>query len=356
MTLADGRVLFLKGFFDIVLEKNNPGVLARVLYHEAHHFDRLPGGWGNIDKEERDAYARDVKMAKVFGLKQEDIDDLISNRDEYANAVKTGIPLTNTSLTPLQEATWKNHYEQLQVNLEEEFEALTLEAAAKREALKRRQEEERAAREKAENERMQREEERKRESKARVLNEYRAAASNCGLTPIMTKGNLTLGFKAGQSANVYFTEPVTLEQAKASMLMTRACWVGTGGTPEDSPCTDALGAMKSNWANAGFRHGLELDADSGDIDSCLRAIREDNDPPQDMRALNKRVSRSMRDWRDANKRRELNRLNEDARAREESGRRSRGDAEERSGYVPDHNYDLTPARRAIENGRRSHFE
>jgi hypothetical protein len=186
--------------------------------------------------------------------------------------------------------------------------------------------------------------------------EYKADASGCGLTPIMTHDNLTLGFKAGRDVSVYFTEPVNLEQTKAAMVMTRACWFAEGGQKEDQPCADAFGSMRAQWSDAGFKYGLELDADAGAYDACLRAIRESPNPPKDMKHLNKLVFSYWRDWNVAAKRRQMNVMRELRRAEEGNARHARGEADDRAGRVRDQSYDMTPAWRALEEAKRSRFE
>lgn len=129
-TLADGRVFVLKG--TLAQMKNNPGLLAAILYHEARHFDRLSWkdkagenrGWAGADKEERDIYAAGFAYAKTLGLDQTDIDWLDGKYREYAEAVRTGKSIADNSLTPKEEAAWKNHFEAKQLNLEDEYAAL----------------------------------------------------------------------------------------------------------------------------------------------------------------------------------------------------------------------------------------
>jgi hypothetical protein len=186
--------------------------------------------------------------------------------------------------------------------------------------------------------------------------EYTADASGCGLTPVMTSDNLTLGFKAGRNATVYFTEPVNLEQTKAAMVMTRACWAAEEGRKEQQPCADAFGAMRTQWGNAAFRHGLELDADAGAYDGCLRAIRDSPEPPADMKHLNKLVASYWRDWNVAAKRREMNVMREVRRTEEADARHERGDADDRAGRTRDDSYDMTPAWRALEDAKKWRFE
>lgn len=344
-----GKVLIGDDAFD------SPGKLAFTLYHEGEHFERLltPGlDLRNNPKEEVLSRTRQRPLLKsTFGLTDKEIarfDEVLAS--ERVRAQKWDA-LMSKGLDPYKkshQAAFPGNYKpmRLEDGVSQEVDNILARTRELREQ------------ERAESERRRQEEEAERARRAAAewrMTQYRSAASSCGLTPMMTAQNQTLGFKDAQAVNVYFTEPVTLDQAKAGLLMTRACLFGEFGQTEDQPCTDALGAMRANWGDAGFKHGLELDADAGNIDGCLRAIRDNGDAPKDMRALNKRVASYWKDWKVAAKRREMETMREYWRQREETGRRSRGDAEERSGRVPDQNYDLTAPRRALDEARRSHF-
>lgn len=333
-TYPDGQVRIKAEFLRDVLATGNPGGIAYILHHEARHFDEIVStGRGDAAQGELRAYTDGIRDAGIFEFTVKEVRKLTSKKYYYRSLVKSGGSFSYFPDAP-EELDLSAAFNQAQHELGS--------AVIRREEIRRRGLE-------AQNYRLA------KEAHARLMAEYQAAASGCGLTPIMTQGDKTLGFKAGESANVYFTEPVTLTQAKAGMLMTRACWAGEMDQSEGQPCADGLGAMEARWADADFRHGLELDADAGNIDGCLRAIRENSDPPKDMKALNKRVSKYWRDWNVAAKRREMEAMRELRRGQEESSRRVRGDAEERSGRVPDQSYDLTPARRALEEARRSRF-
>jgi hypothetical protein len=334
VTYPDGEVRILAQNLREALVSGNPGRIAYILHHEARHFDDIVSrGQSGRAQDELRAYTDSVRDAAIFELDPKGVEKLIDRKAKNMAIVKSGAP---TSFFPdaQQELDLSMAYDQAQRDLQ---------------LYNRRREEIRRLGVEAQKNRLD------REAKARLMAEYQASASGCGLTPMMTQGSLTVGFKAGESANIYFTEPVTLEQAKAAMLMTRACWAGEGGQSEDHPCTDALGAMLAKWTDAEFKHGLELDADAGAHDGCLRAIRENANPPKDMRSLNKLVSGYWRDWKVAAKRREMEVMREIWRGQEETARHVRGDVEERSGRVPDQSYDLTPPRRALEQARRSRF-
>lgn len=357
-TWEDGRVSIKISVLLDALNYDHPGLLALALHHEGQHFEeKVTRQEKTREESEMSAYKASLNAADIFEigtlgpnasttrnlptkadliatLKQVRFDNAAQLRDGFGRSVY---------LTPVEEAAAKDLFDIDQSELARiQEETMELREAAVRNRLER-EERERRARQ-------------AEEAKRRVMAEYKAAAAGCGLTPIMIEGNKTIGFRADQAASVYFTDhKLTLDQAKATMLMTRACWAGEFGPPEEESCTDALGTMRANWADAEFKRGLEVEADAGNIDGCLRAIREDSHPPKDKRALNKRVSTYWRDWKVAAKRREIETRREIGRQREEAGRRARGDAEERSGRVPDQSYDLTPARRALEEARRSRF-
>lgn len=232
LTLLDGRVLILKDTFALALEKKNPGYLARVLYHESRHFDRLswvdskgtPHGWQNIDKEERDAYKRDLDHINAFGLKKEDKEGIEKNYADFAEAVRSGVPLTDNTLTPAQEADWKNHYENIQVNIEDEYIRLSEKVSAERarqEALQKRIEEERLAREREEAER------RAREKDDAAWSRIEQMAGRCGyrISYQQHTGNF-LGFQ-DDNAYFFFAAPfkatLLLDDVELALLVSRAC-------------------------------------------------------------------------------------------------------------------------------------
>lgn len=232
ITTADGRVLILKDTLALAAEKGNPGFLARVLYHESRHFDRLSWtdknlnirGWQNIDREERDAYARDLKNISAFGLSAADVADIRKNHADFANAVRTGVPLTDNDLTPAQEAAWKNHYENIQVNIEEEYLTLSAKVAAERErqnTIAKRLEEERLSREREETRRRAQEED---EAKWRQLERM---AGQCGFElSFQNHTGVFMGFRDNRT-NVYFKPslktPLRMNDMEMAMLVTRAC-------------------------------------------------------------------------------------------------------------------------------------
>lgn len=356
-TFGDGQVRINITMFELAVLYDHPGSLAYVLHHESQHFEeKVSRQERSREESEISAYQQSLLSIDVFemgkkGPRASTTEQLASKADwasafkarsaQHAADLSAGLG-RSVYMTPAEELAAKGVFE---VD-EKELARIQAETAGLKLA---------AARIRIAREELLRKEAAAAEAKRQLMADYKAAASSCGLTPMMTAQDQTLGFKDAQSVNVFFTEPVTLDQAKAGLLMTRACLFGEFGQPEDQPCTDALVAMRANWGDAGFKHGLELDADAGNIDGCLRAIRDNGDAPKDMRALNKRVASYWKDWKVAAKRREMETRREYWRQQEETGRTSRRDAEERSGRVPDQNYDLTAPRRALDEARRSHF-
>ncbi|MBI2787043.1 MAG: hypothetical protein HYX59_00045 [Elusimicrobia bacterium] len=232
ITLLDGRVLILKDTLGLALEKKNPGYLARILFHESRHFDRLDWtdskgkrrGWQNIDKEERDAYKRDLDFIKAFGLEKKDEDDIRKNHKDFSEAVRTGVPLTDNGLDPAQQAKWKDHYETIQVNIEEEFMRLAEKVAAERarqEALQKRIEEERLARERQETER------RAVEAEEAVWRQLDLMASQCGYRlAYQEHSGIFMGFR--DENNYFFFKPalkttLNLNDVEVALLVSRTC-------------------------------------------------------------------------------------------------------------------------------------
>ncbi|MBI5247688.1 MAG: hypothetical protein HY923_10950 [Elusimicrobia bacterium] len=226
ITTLDGRVFILEDTFELALQKNNIGFLAHTLYHETRHFNRLSWtdkkgknrSWATTDEEERDAYEADARMGKVFGLKQTEIDEFRTRSKAYGDAVKNGVPITDDHLTPQQEAVWRNHYEHLQLNLDEEYAAVqkaVQDEKAAQEALRKRLDEERLARERAAKEY---EERRSRAHREEIDSE----AALCGHRMHYDTDNKTmLGF--GSFWLSRYQVPFDFVDMKVVFLMTRAC-------------------------------------------------------------------------------------------------------------------------------------
>lgn len=329
MTYPDGEVRIVAQNLRDAVSTGNPGVIAYILHHEARHFDDLVSrGWSSREADEARAYTDSAREATVFELTPEQTAKIKSRKTENMAALKSG---KASSFFPdtQQELDLSMAYDQAQKNLQ---------------LYAQRREEIRRLAEQAEKNRLA------KEARQRVINEYKAAVANCGFTPMMTQEDLTLGFRVAREASVYFTEPVNLAQTKAALLMTRACWAASaGGQGEGQPCTDAFDSMRANWNDAAYKHGLEVDADAGAYDGCLRAIRESAKAPGDMKSLNKIVGNYWQDWGKAARKRQMDTMRELRRQEEETGRQTRGER------LPDLNYDLTPPRRALDMARRSHF-
>lgn len=271
VTLLDGRVLILKDSFALAMEKGNPGYLARIIYHETRHFDRLAWtdsagerrGWQDNDKEERDAYKRDLDYISAFGLAEDDVKEIRRNYNDYAAAVRKGVPLTDNTLTPAEEEKWKNHYTGIQVNIEEEFTRLAEKVAAERarqRALQRRIEEERLAHERQAAER------RARENEAAVWRQLDQMAASCSYRIAYQErtGNF-LGFK---DENGYFffipsyKTTLRLNDVEVALLVSRACGqvreIMENRRSRPSPaCNDSAALLGRAVATPGFSAKLD---------------------------------------------------------------------------------------------------
>ncbi len=274
-TLADGRVLVLKDTFAMALDRANPaGYLAGIVNHEARHFDRLSWtdaqgrkrGWQRNDAEERDAYKRDRRYALTFGLEQRDIAEIDQNIAEYT-AAAAAPPDPAKALTPADEAKWKAYYENTQLNLEDEFAALSAKVKAEKDRqaeLARRLEEERLAREReAEARRLaqERAEAERRQQEAISRRDYIAAY--CGYTPVYQRNSGDfLGFER-PNEYLLFKEPfrttIYLNDLEVFMLVARVCFEVEGMETLPSPisCNRGGEILAERAASPGFQAKLD---------------------------------------------------------------------------------------------------
>lgn len=274
-TLADGRVLVLKDTFAMALERTNPaGFLAGIVNHEARHFDRLSWtdaqgrrrGWQRNDAEERDAYKRDRRYARTFGLEQRDIDEIDRNIADYS-AAAAAPPDPAKQLTPADAAKWKAYYENTQLNLEEDFAALSAKVKAEKDRqaeLARRLEEERIAREKEAEERRIAQEQAEAARKQREAEERRDyIAAYCGYTAAF-QGNTGkfLGFKRPNEylffAEPYYT-PIYMNDLEVFMLVARVCFEVEGQSTLPAPisCNRGGEILAERAASPGFEAKLD---------------------------------------------------------------------------------------------------
>lgn len=257
ITLVDGRVLILKDTFKIAVdEKENLGYLAAAIYHETRHFNRLSWkdksgknrSWATIAKEERDAYAAEKRIAKdVFGLEQDDIDFLEAQYQIYAKAVETGIPVADDHMTPEQVATWKNHYEHKQVNIDEEYWKLRDAVMTERAKQLETQEREREERERGE------ENARRWKERVRLFDrrELENAAARCWYR-LDLRGyddDTIIGFKDKDDIHYFISagEVPDLQGLNTMLLITRACdYVRAGVAPDKlKACNDAAPTLRN---------------------------------------------------------------------------------------------------------------
>lgn len=264
LTLIDGRVLVLKGTFNRMLQREppDPGLLASVLYHESRHFTRLsheskehPGryvGWTMPDKEEVYAYDAEIKMAPVFGLSDDEVEDLKSISQGYADKLKSKTP-TSYHVDPEDERKWKEYYEKTQVNLEAEYAKLQAEVAVERQ----RQEQQVAE-----------DAERRRRERERAVVTTAAVVKECGFEPHFERRASGENFDfigyqtAPNRSDIYsFPRAATINQLKVSLMLARTCSdVNVGGRtmPESvaPPCNDGLEILNAHAGDVAFLDGI----------------------------------------------------------------------------------------------------
>lgn len=271
ITLADGRTLIIKRTLYLALAKKNPGYLARVLYHESRHFDHLsrPDGaggnrsWAVPDEEERAAYADDVAMARVFGLKESETKALKKTLKEYDDAIRAGIPATDDHLSPQQQEIWQEHYEKIQINLEEEYTDLKRKVEAQRAEQKEIQRSAREAQEREERERQEREREEEKRRQENTWAEIDAAAGRCAYSvSFQNNTGAFLGFQ-NESGYLFFRSPyktpLDLNDIKLALMVGRACTGVKSNTRLTSPeaCNAAAPLMQTQATRSDFPAKLD---------------------------------------------------------------------------------------------------
>lgn len=272
VTVPDGRVLILKGSFDLALEKENPtGFLASLIYHESRHFNQLSRpregsavrrSLGSNEADEMRAYLDVIDHATDFGLSEDDLKFFNKMLTTNRQAVLDN-KLTYPGLTPAQEEEWKTAYQQ-QLNLEEEYadlqakhektmlwlKNLEIEKRAERERLAREEQE------RAEQEQRAREEENVRQSKQTAAfyerQEFLNEIARCWYTPIYR--NLSdytiIGFEDdGYRRHYYNYENGTpsVQDLKIMALIMRACDDVDRHIPPDKhkACNDAAPELRN---------------------------------------------------------------------------------------------------------------
>ena len=346
ITTLDGRVFILKDTFELAVRQNNLGFLAHTLYHETRHFNRLSWtdaagknrSWATTDEEERDAYEADAAMGKVFGLKKKQIDDLKGQYQAYANAVKSGVPITDDHLTPNQEATWKNHYDYLQINLDAEYAALQQSVADEKAgqlAAQKRELEERQERARANAERI-------RVEKERARAELTAEAARCGfeLRIRSREDDTAIGFKGLDSLHQFGRDtgrPPRTQDLRIIFLIARACDAVKHNYNQDT-CNDSAqslnGRVSSVEFNTELNHMFGLTAgpdrfnNAGAPSACIEYILANAGSVTDSRSFESVVAKYqkkvIKDEQEDRERRRSNRVERPPRSEGGSNRQGSG--------------------------------
>lgn len=330
-TLDDGRVLITKDTFAIAIEKGNLGFLAAVIYHETRHFDRLSWkdksgknrSWATPDEGERDAYEAEARMGRVFGLSDADIAGLKSQARAYAKALETGIPITDAHLDLAQENTWKNYYDHVQINLEEEY--AKLRKAVKDESARQKgdQEQRRLAREKA-----AREEQARRNEQ--TWQRIEAAALQCGYQ-VAYQGNTGnfLGFER-QNDYLLFSEinrpALDVGDLKIMLLIGNTCFGIKQNVWQAPPpaCNDSASVLHARASLSDFP--AKLNAMFGARSSrsaCVNEILDRASEIGDTPAFNRFATAYQKELKKAADKREKDAREESEREKRER-RRNRG--------------------------------
>lgn len=202
---------------------------------------------------------------------------------------------------------------------------------------------------------------RREEARRQAMNDYLGSLQGCGMTPLLYRQDpsLTIGFEIETQGVFVFDEPVNVSQAKAALLMARACYWGMADQAMPDVCTDGLGPIQANWGDPEFKHGLEMATDNGQYDSCLRALRSETRPPQSLSELNAAVARYRRAWKAAAGRqmRETQRQYQERQAalrQEELDRQERwADRHDPANRTHTYTYDLTPVYDALQGAHRT---
>lgn len=301
-TLPDGRVFIMKDTILMAWDKENLGFLAAVLYHETRHHDKLSWtdktgknrSWSTDDEEERAAYAAQAKMGPIFGLTADEIAELKGQSQLYENAVNTGVPINNFHLDSTQEEKWRHYYENVQVNLSEEYNKLEKEVSDEstaQQAERNRQ----LAKLNEERERLKRDEENQRQYYREKM-ENEAAA--CGYTFIIRsrETDAVMGIK-GLQVSHYFTSdgvlPFNSKDIKIVLLLTRICDAVRGGY-EQSECNDSTSAIRERASSGELK--IQLDHILGQTSEVL--IKTDTRACVDFFISN---AAAISDWRSLDK-------------------------------------------------------
>lgn len=302
-TFEDGRVFVFKEVFELALKYKNPGYLAQQLYHESRHFNQLsrpsvdgsgvPRSWASVEEDERDALGNVIDEAEAFGLDTETKDDIARQWATNDQRVKFKL-LTRRTIDPAKEALRKKFYEEGQLNLEEEYEALK---ASIRENRLKQDEQQRLDREERERlaalEQERLEKERAARERGATPEEMAAELARCWYQPIYRNrtDDTIIGFKDKDHSHAYLPgENADLQGLKITMLITRACDDVYRGVPPDNfkTCNDAAPDLR-NPMSFDLRQQIEQ-ANSSPYAECAEHILTNASRITDSRSFNKVVT------------------------------------------------------------------
>lgn len=308
LTLVDGRVLISKGVFDIAFKNGNPGFLARVLYHESRHFNRLSQaatdgtgvlrGWASREEEELAAYKADVAMLSAFGLTEAQENTLKAKRDEFARKIKNN-ELTTHAVDPQQENLWRTYYNETQLNLEYDYKNLKHivdQARLEQGERVQRENEERARVAREEQERKSRLIEEARNTRSRIERNMSEDAARCGyrLEYAGPEDRTIIGFRNGEILHSFRdpASPPDWYNFQFMLMISRACDAANMQPPRVGieACNGGYAAM-----SAPMSYELHLDLyfankpDSGNV-ACVEHILKNKSRISDAKSFAKTIA------------------------------------------------------------------
>lgn len=275
-TFEDGTVLIFKEAFAIALRYENPGYIGHLLYHEARHFLQLSRSsrdgssqtrsFSTEQEDEAEAYLDDAGWADVFGLDDEDKRELEKRLKKYEDAVAKK-EFTWRDPSPAKAATRKKYYEEVQINLEEEYFELSKKVKATRELQEKKDTEERARRtsEFEKRDRLQREAENRRLNDLRTaafhrqILENEAAACGYDLLVRSRETGIVIGMSGLQRRHGFTSDgilPFNFQDLKITLLLTRVCDAIQGGYKQVI-CNDSAQDIRDRAATSELKDQLD---------------------------------------------------------------------------------------------------
>ncbi|MFA6319030.1 MAG: hypothetical protein WC943_16590 [Elusimicrobiota bacterium] len=351
-TYASGDTVVLRRVLETAWEAQSPGPLAYIVHHEAHHFKELTGqvegregkGWDSYDEGEQRAYAQSEEFASVFELDEEFVRREIDSKiTDFAQA---GNPGHKRSLFPSPQQEILNQIkfdgqQRTQIGLEAAYESLKLRVEAARQARREREEAERRRREASE------------ESRSKNREAFLEWLRWHGYKPMFDlDGQSFLGFRMPLRCDYYFTQAVSLDEARMALFFADACLTGYGDDAETSRAMSGiLAIINARWQAPDFRSRIELETNSGPEEECLRYMRDNVKMPIDLGKVNTLSLRFRKEWqREAFRRKKEHERQQ--RRQEEEERRAQRRRECDPGGFDLGRTDLTPAQDALDRARR----